>query len=74
MHFQADPHPEGKLVRCTRGAIWDVVIDLRSGSPSYRQWIVSDTDRRLRGAISHERVLLPRARARCALERPRFRH
>jgi dTDP-4-dehydrorhamnose 3,5-epimerase len=39
MHFQADPHPEGKLVRCTRGAIWDVVIDLRSGSPSYRQWI-----------------------------------
>ena len=39
MHFQADPHPEGKLVRCTRGAIWDVVIDLRSGSPSYRRWI-----------------------------------
>jgi dTDP-4-dehydrorhamnose 3,5-epimerase len=35
MHWQAVPHAEVKLVRCTRGAIWDVIIDLRSGSPSY---------------------------------------
>jgi dTDP-4-dehydrorhamnose 3,5-epimerase len=35
MHWQAAPHAEVKLVRCTRGAIWDVIIDLRSGSSSY---------------------------------------
>jgi dTDP-4-dehydrorhamnose 3,5-epimerase len=35
MHWQAAPHGEGKLVRCTRGAIHDVVVDLRPGSPSY---------------------------------------
>jgi len=35
MHWQAEPHAEVKLVRCTRGAIWDVIIDLRPGSPTY---------------------------------------
>jgi dTDP-4-dehydrorhamnose 3,5-epimerase len=34
MHWQAEPAPEPKLVRCTRGAIWDVIIDLRPGSPA----------------------------------------
>jgi|SRR5215471_9048707 len=38
MHFQQDPHPEGKLVRCTMGAALDVIIDLRKDSPSYCQW------------------------------------
>jgi dTDP-4-dehydrorhamnose 3,5-epimerase len=38
MHYQAAPYAEAKLVRCTRGAIFDVVIDLRSQSPTYRQW------------------------------------
>jgi dTDP-4-dehydrorhamnose 3,5-epimerase len=37
MHWQASPHGEVKLVRCTRGAIWDVIIDLRPESPSYTQ-------------------------------------
>lgn len=35
MHWQDAPHAEVKLVRCTRGAIWDVVIDLRTDSPTY---------------------------------------
>jgi dTDP-4-dehydrorhamnose 3,5-epimerase len=35
MHFQAAPHGEAKLVRCTRGAIFDVAIDLRPDSPTY---------------------------------------
>lgn len=35
MHFQRPPHEEAKLVRCTRGALWDVVLDLRPGSPTY---------------------------------------
>lgn len=37
MHWQASPHSEVKLVRCTRGAIWDAIIDLRPGSPTYMQ-------------------------------------
>ena len=37
MHFQRAPHGEIKLVRCTRGAIHDVIIDLRPGSPTFRQ-------------------------------------
>jgi dTDP-4-dehydrorhamnose 3,5-epimerase len=39
MHMQLAPHGETKLVRCTRGAIWDVIIDLRTDSPTYLQWI-----------------------------------
>jgi dTDP-4-dehydrorhamnose 3,5-epimerase len=35
MHFQTPPHEEAKLVRCTAGAIYDVIIDLRPGSPAY---------------------------------------
>lgn len=38
MHFQAAPHAEAKLVRCTRGAIYDVAIDLRPASPTRGQW------------------------------------
>lgn len=37
LHWQAPPHAEVKLVRCTRGAIWDVIVDLRPGSPTYLQ-------------------------------------
>jgi dTDP-4-dehydrorhamnose 3,5-epimerase len=39
MHFQTEPHAENKLVSCNRGAIYDVIIDLRAESPSYRRWI-----------------------------------
>jgi dTDP-4-dehydrorhamnose 3,5-epimerase len=39
MHYQADPHAENKLIRCTRGAIYDVVIDLRRPSPTFKKWI-----------------------------------
>lgn len=38
LHFQAPPHGQAKLVRCIRGRIWDVVVDLRAGSPSYGRW------------------------------------
>jgi dTDP-4-dehydrorhamnose 3,5-epimerase len=38
MHFQAEPALEAKLVRCTRGAIFDVVLDLRPASASYGKW------------------------------------
>jgi dTDP-4-dehydrorhamnose 3,5-epimerase len=39
MHWQADPYPEGKLVRCTRGAIFDVAVDLRNDSPTRHRWV-----------------------------------
>jgi dTDP-4-dehydrorhamnose 3,5-epimerase len=39
MHYQAAPHAEAKVVRCTRGAIYDVIIDLRPGSPTYTQHV-----------------------------------
>ncbi|HEY0981916.1 MULTISPECIES: dTDP-4-dehydrorhamnose 3,5-epimerase [unclassified Schlesneria] len=38
MHYQAAPHGETKIVRCTRGAIFDVIVDLRPDSPSYLRW------------------------------------
>ena len=38
LHFQADPHAEAKLVACVRGALHDVVVDLRPDSPTYRRW------------------------------------
>jgi len=39
MHYQISPYEETKLVRCTKGAIYDVIIDLRPASPTYTQWI-----------------------------------
>lgn len=38
MHFQHPPHAEMKLVRCLRGRVWDVVVDLRAGSPTFLRW------------------------------------
>lgn len=38
LHYQTPPHAQGKLVRCGRGAIWDVAVDVRTGSPTYGQW------------------------------------
>lgn len=38
LHFQSPPHAQGKLVRCGRGAIFDVAVDIRQGSPTYGQW------------------------------------
>jgi dTDP-4-dehydrorhamnose 3,5-epimerase len=38
MHFQAPPHLEAKLVRCTRGAVFDVMVDLRQDSTTFGQW------------------------------------
>ena len=41
MHYQAAPHQEAKLVRCTRGSIHDVIIDLRPTSPAYKQHVAA---------------------------------
>lgn len=39
LHFQAPPFAQAKLVRCTRGSIYDVAVDIRKGSPTYGQWV-----------------------------------
>lgn len=38
MHYQIKPHEETKIVRCTHGALYDVIIDIRSQSPTYKKW------------------------------------
>lgn len=43
IHFQTSPG-QGKLVRCARGSVWDVVVDLRRGSPTYGQWEAAELD------------------------------
>jgi len=42
MHFQQPPHGEAKLVRCTRGAIHDVALDARPGSPTFGGWVAAE--------------------------------
>jgi dTDP-4-dehydrorhamnose 3,5-epimerase len=42
MHYQIAPSAEAKLVRCTAGAICDVIVDLRDGSPTFRQWFAAE--------------------------------
>ena len=42
LHCQLDPHAQGKLVRCVRGAIWDVAVDARQGSPTYGRHVAAE--------------------------------
>ncbi|MGC9371093.1 MAG: dTDP-4-dehydrorhamnose 3,5-epimerase [Paracoccaceae bacterium] len=42
LHFQAPPHAQAKLVRCGRGALLDVAVDIRRGSPAYGQWVAAE--------------------------------
>ena len=39
LHYQLPPHPQGKLVRVTQGAAFDVAVDIRKGSPTFGQWV-----------------------------------
>lgn len=48
MHYQVAPHAEAKLVRCTQGAIYDVVVDLRPESPTYCGWVAMELTARNR--------------------------
>ncbi len=42
LHFQSDPHSQGKLVSVTQGSVLDVAVDLRSGSPTYGKWVAEE--------------------------------
>jgi dTDP-4-dehydrorhamnose 3,5-epimerase len=39
LHFQKNPNAQGKLIQCIKGKIFDVAVDIRKGSPTYRQWV-----------------------------------
>jgi len=54
MHVQRPPCPEAKLVRCTAGRVWDCVLDLRPGSPTFRQWAAEELS-----ADNHRALLIP---------------
>lgn len=51
LHFQRPPHEDVKLVRCTRGAVYDVIVDLRPDSPTYRRWLGVELNDRNRTAL-----------------------
>lgn len=42
LHFQTPPHAQAKLLRCIRGRIWDVAVDIRKGSPSFGHWTAAE--------------------------------
>lgn len=58
MHYQTPPHAEAKLVRCTSGAIHDVVVDLRPGSKTYLKWSAVELT-----AENHRALYLPKGTA-----------
>jgi dTDP-4-dehydrorhamnose 3,5-epimerase len=51
MHYQLAPYAEAKVVRCTRGAIYDVAVDLREGSPTYLRWAAVELSERNRAML-----------------------
>jgi dTDP-4-dehydrorhamnose 3,5-epimerase len=59
LHYQAEPYPETKLVRCTRGAAFDVAVDIRPQSPTFKRWFATElsADNRrmvyLPGGVAH---------------------
>ena len=54
LHFQLPPEPQGKLVRCSMGAIFDVAVDLRRASPTYGQWVGAELS-----AENHQQLWVP---------------
>jgi dTDP-4-dehydrorhamnose 3,5-epimerase len=54
LHFQVPPHAQGKLVRVTQGAVFDVAVDIRQGSPTFGKWVGIDLS-----ADNHRQLWLP---------------
>ncbi|MFH1518449.1 MAG: dTDP-4-dehydrorhamnose 3,5-epimerase [Pseudomonadota bacterium] len=65
LHYQLPPHAQAKLVRCTRGRILDVAVDIRDGSPSFGQWASTELS-----AAGGEQLFVPEGFAHgfCTLE------
>jgi len=54
LHFQIQPYPQTKLVRCTKGKIWDVAVDLRKSSSTYLKWFAIELSE-----SNHKMLLIP---------------
>ena len=54
MHYQVEPYAEAKLTRCTQGAIYDVIVDLRADSPTFKQWLAVELS-----AENHRALYVP---------------
>jgi dTDP-4-dehydrorhamnose 3,5-epimerase len=54
LHYQLPPHPQGKLVRCAVGEIFDVAVDIRRRSPTFGQWVGS-----VLSATTHQQLWVP---------------
>lgn len=55
LHFQKAPYAQTKLVRCTRGSIMDVAVDIRKGSPTYKAWVAVEVS-----AANHRQMYIPK--------------
>ena len=55
LHYQTNPKAQSKLVRCTRGAIFDVAVDIRKGSPTFAQWVGIELT-----AVNKKQLLIPK--------------
>ncbi|MFV2000260.1 MAG: dTDP-4-dehydrorhamnose 3,5-epimerase [Acidimicrobiia bacterium] len=53
LHFQ-NPNPQGKLVRCIAGSVWDVAVDLRTSSPAFGQWVGIELS-----SVNHRQLWIP---------------
>jgi dTDP-4-dehydrorhamnose 3,5-epimerase len=51
LHFQGEPYPEAKLVRCTQGSVYEVVVDIRPQSATYKEWITLILDAEKRNMV-----------------------
>ena len=54
LHFQREPHAQGKLIQVLRGSVWDVVVDVREGSPTFGSWLAFDLS-----ADNHRQLWVP---------------
>lgn len=54
LHYQLPPHAQGKLVRVVRGAVWDVAVDIRQGSPTFGKWVAEELTE-----YSHKQFWIP---------------
>lgn len=55
LHFQNNPKAQTKLIRCTKGAILDIAVDIRKGSPTYKEWVAVELT-----AENHKQLLIPK--------------
>lgn len=67
LHFQNDPHAQAKLVRCIKGRVDDVAVDLRKGSPTYLKWVMVELSE-----DNRKQLFLPRGFAHAVISRSEY--